>query len=366
MLAGGSVDLKAVADITGDEVDGSLIKVAGHSLRFTDLTADTDTDLLARGLVRINGTSQSGGNQNWHADDSIFFERLLAGGQALLDSMLTTQGTVLRADQGARVNAGWRNGVASDADILLGQATAPTLSLWAGNLIRVADANLGQATDLHGQDIELYGRHTGAGQLNLWVEGSCQALAQRFDTRLQAADIVSPRLHVVNSRIETTGSKIDLQDAVGVDQLALYSAQAVIIADNTTPTYRQDADVQLYELDKAFQLKQDGLTSTTSAYVLHRKSTHQVLVQNFSEQHAAAPGEGMLYQGVTASRYSEQNLSGAFTEKRIAGLRQPPSPVLPISSGWTPAWSAAPMETRMNLDMGASASANDGVEAWEL
>ncbi len=366
VLAGGSVDLKAVADITGDEVDGSLIKVAGHSLRFTDLTADTDTDLLARGLVRINGTSQSGGNQNWHADDSIFFERLLAGGQALLDSMLTTQGTVLRADQGARINAGWRNGVASDADILLGQATAPTLSLWAGNLIRVADANLGQATDLHGQDIELYGRHTGAGQLNLWVEGSCQALAQRFDTRLQAADIVSPRLHVVNSRIETTGSKIDLQDAVGVDQLALYSAQAVIIADNTTPTYRQDADVQLYELDKAFQLKQDGLTSTTSAYVLHRKSTHQVLVQNFSEQHAAAPGEGMLYQGVTASRYSEQNLSGAFTEKRIAGLRQPPSPVLPISSGWTPAWSAAPMETRMNLDMGASASANDGVEAWEL
>lgn len=366
VLAGGSVDLKAVTDITGDEVDGSLIKVDGHSLRFTDLTSDTDTEMLARGLIRINGTSQSGGSQSWHADDSIFFERLLAGGQALLDSMLSTQGTVLRADQGARVNAGWRNGLASNADILLGQATAPTLSLWAGNLIRVADASLGQSVDLHGQDIQLYGRHTGSGQLNLWVEGSGQALAKRFDTRLQAADIVSPRLHVVDSRIETTGSKIDLQDAVGVDQLALYSAQAVIIADNTTPAYRQDADVQLYELDKAFQLKQDALTSTTSAYVLHRKSTHQVLVQNFSEQHAAAPGEGMLYQGVSASRYSEQNLSVGMTEKRIAGVLQSLAPVLPISSSWTPSWSGAPMETRMNLDMGAAAPADDGVEAWEL
>ena len=366
VLADEQVQMAAGDDVTGELISASDIDISGHSLRLDELTSLTDIDLLARGLVHIAGTSQSGGNQNWHADESIFFERLLASGQALLDSMLDTQGSLLRADQGATVNAGWRNGVASDADILLGMAEAPTLSLWAGNLIRVADSGIGQSVDLHGQDIELYGRHTGAGQLNLWVEGSGEQLARRFDTRLVAADIVSPRLYAVDSRIETSGSKVELRDAMGVDHLELYSAQAVVIADDTTPTYRKDADVQLYELDKAFQLKQDGLTSTTSGYVLHRKFTHQVLVQNFSMGHAQNPGESMLYQGISAARYGEQNLSSGLTSQRIAGILMAVAPVLPAPSQWTPSWKQLPMDSRMNVDVGAEPRAEEGVAKWEL
>ena len=365
LLASGDARLTAGGDITGQRMDASNIEVYGHSLRFTDLTSGTDIDLLARGLVNIAGTSQSHGSQNWHVDESVFFNRLLADGQALLDSLLTTRGNVLRADQGAVVNAGWRNQVASNADVLLGEATAPTLSLWAGNLIRVADANLGQSVDLHGQDIELYGRHTGSGQLNMWVEGSGETLARRFSTQLSAADIVSPRLYAVDSIIRTDGSRIDLQDALGVDHLSLYTAEATIIADNLTPAYRADADVQLYELDKAFQFKQDALISTTSAYVLHRKSTHQVLVQNFSEAHAPL-ATGVFYQGISAARYGDQQLSAGFTAQRLASVLQSVvAPLLPRNN-WAPNLGQAPMDTRINIDLATQSSNNDEVAQWSL
>lgn len=363
----GKVLIEAAGDITTPLIRAAAgsIDVKGHSLRLGELTALGSTDLLARGLIQVSGTSSSGGDQQWRAEQSIGFDRLLAQGQVLLDSLLDTRGGVLQAGQQATVNAGWRNGVASDASIRLDQAQAPSLSLWSGNLIAVADAAIGQSVDLHGQDIALYGRHTGSGELNLWVTGSGQIAAQRLDTRLDAASIVSPHLYAVNSKVVTSARRFDLQDAAYVNLLDLQTAQARVLADNLSPAFQSDTDVQLYELDKAFALKQDAVTSTTNAYVVHRRTTHQVLVPNFSEAHAPVI-TGVMVQGVSAARYGEQQASGRPFSTLIDRLLRS-AIVVPPAGRWTPAqWSDMPADLRLNLNLNNLPQSENGVRQWDL
>ena len=365
LLAAGAAQLTAGSDITGSNTSAASIRAQGNSLRLNNLTAVGNTDLFARGLIQVADTSRSGGNQQWTAEQSIDFGHLLAQGQALLDSLLDTRGSVLQADRGAVLNAGWRSNVASNASIRLDQATAPTLSLWAGNLINVADAAIGQSVDLHGQDLAVYGRHTGAGQLDLWVTGSGQAAAQRFDARLDARDIVAPHFYAVDGKLVTTARRVDLQDAAYIDLLDLQTAQAHVVADNLTPQFQRDADVQLYELDKAFALKQEAVTSTTNAYVLHRRSTHQVLIPNFSEVHAPVV-TGVMVQGVSAARYGEQQASGRAFGGIIKQLLQSAT-VMPIPGQWTPPqWRSAPTDVQINLNLDSATRGNDGAKQWDL
>ncbi len=355
---------------------GHISATSGGVMKVNDLASSSYIDLLARGLIEVKGTSSSLGNQSWRStDDSIFFDRLVAGGQVLLDSLTDTRGRVLSADGDARINAGWRNGLASNASIVLKEATAPTLSLWSGNLIRVADANIGNSVDMHGADIELYGRHTGAGQLNLWVEGSGAVNAKRLVTELDAADIVSPRLHVVDSTITSSGAKVDLRDASGVDFLKLYTSAATVLMDNLTPLYQPTADVQLYELDKAFQLKQDAITSNTDAYVLHRKYTHLVLLTNFSETHAPTPAEtGVVTQRTTAASFSEGQMSHGLALQRLASILNTFKAGQAPAEGWKPNWSQMRMDTRMNMNdsqqpqysVVPGQDKTDGATKWDL
>ncbi len=375
----GDIVLNASGDINTPLItagNGHISATSGGVMKVNDLASSRFIDLLARGLIEVKGTSSSLENQTWRStDDSIFFDRLVAGGQVLLDSLTDTTGRELSADQGARVNAGWRNGVATNASIVLAKATAPTLSLWSGNLVRVADARIGNSVALHGADIELYGRHTGAGQLNLWVEGTGAANATRFVTELNAADIVSPRLHAVNSSITTTGQKIDLRDAAGVDFLKLYTAAATVLMDNLTPLYQPLADVQLYELDKAFQLKQDAITSTTDAYVLHRKYTHLVLLTNFSETHAATPSEtGVTTQRTTAASFSEGQMSQGLAAQRLASILNTFKAGKAPEQTWQPNWNQMRMDSRMNMNdsqqpqysVVPGQETTDGATKWDL
>ncbi|AKC87321.1 leukotoxin LktA family filamentous adhesin [Pseudoxanthomonas suwonensis] len=340
LLASGDVDVAALQADAGD------IAVDGRSLSIGSLLASGDIDLLGRGFIHV-GSSRSGGSQDWRADGDIAFDELLAGAQAYLDSLLDTRGRLLSAAGGAVVNAGWRNGQASEATVWFDQVFAPTLSVHSGNRIHVGDANLGQAADLHGRDIELYGRHTGSGSLNLWVEGIDSPAADRFDAVIDAGAILLPRLFAVDATLRTTADLVVIEDAQHVDYLRLHTANANVLMDNTTPLHQPGADVQLYELDKAFQLRQEGLVSTTNAYVVHRRYTHQVLVPNFHAPHLDTPLE---FQRSSGAGYSEQHLSAAFTEQRLGGLESLLFLGGEAPEGWELSWGATPAGERMHLD----------------
>ncbi|WP_337058700.1 hypothetical protein, partial [Pseudomonas sp. USHLN015] len=361
----GDIILAAAGDVEVAEVESrnGRIQAEGASLLLGDLAAARSVDLLSRGLIRV-ATSRSGGAQRWSAEEGIFFERLLAKGQALLDGMLDIRGTQLVAEQGAVLRAGVREGSVVASSIRLERAEAPTLSLWAGDLVRVADAGIGQRLDLHARDSQLYGRHTGSGQLDLWAEGSRDGrVADRLALRLEAADIVAPRLQVADARIDTTAARVDLRDARGVERLELLTPLARVRMDNASPSYMADADIQLYELDKAFSLKQDSLLSSTNAYVLHRKLTHQVVVPNFSASHE---GEGVPYEGITAARYAEQHLSSGLTLARLASLLEAARLRGAVVTAWAPSWSQVPLDTRINIDVADERLEGNEVAHWAL
>ena len=352
--AGGNMDVPTITAANG------VIRANGHDLRLGQLMSSQVIELLATGGIRV-GSSQSLGDQNWQAEEDIQFDQLLTQGQALLDSLLDTRGGVLRADQGAALNAGWRNGVAGNGSIVLDQAQAPWLTLWAGKGISLADARIDQWADLHGQDIVFHGRHTGPGSFNLRIAGSGQQFADRLMSEFDAAHIVVSQFHVSDSQLSMTGDQLDIQDAQGVDRMSLQTGQAVIRMDNGSPAYQSDADIQLYELDRAFSFQQNGVTSTTNAYVLHRVSTHLVLVPNYMEEHEA-PG-GIEYQDMTGARYAEQLLSTGFSLTRLgsllnaAALRRAPDD-LPLFRY------PARADQRMNLDLPEQPATSDEVRQW--
>src|SRR5690606_28344120 len=260
--AGGNMDVTTITAANG------VIRANGHDLRLGKLMSSQVIELLATGGIRV-GSSQSLEDQNWQAEEDIQFDQLLTHGQALVDSLLDIHASDLRADQRAALNAGWRNGVAGNGSIVLDQAQAPWLTLWAGKGISLADARIDQWADLHGQDIVFHGRHTGPGSFNLRIAGSGQQFADRLMSEFDAAHIVVSQFHVSDSQLSMTGDQLDIQDAQGVDRMSLQTGQAVIRMDNGSPAYQSNADIQLYELDRAFSFQQNGVTSTTNAYVLH-------------------------------------------------------------------------------------------------
>lgn len=360
----GDVLLSAAGDVSMPSIfaGNGLITVAGQDLSLNQLNASHDIDLLASGAIRV-ATSQSGGNQSWFADEDIGFTRLLAAGQVLLDSILDTRGSQLSADQQVTVNAGWRNQVAGQGSIFIDQLQAPGMSLWAGQLIRVAEAGIGQRADLHARDIELYGSHTGGGQLNLDITGSGENIADRLVLKLQAGQVQVADFHVSDSQLQMSGGMLGIEDAKGVDRMRLQTSQAVILMNNASPAYLGGADVQLYEQDKAFSFSQNQLTSTTNSYVLHRAFTHQVLVPNFMEDHEGA--SGIQYQGMTAARYGEQFLSNGFTQARLASLLSGAALRVPVG-GWVNSWQLQPVELRINLDLPEQSSTSEEVSKWEI
>ncbi|MBO9717199.1 MAG: hypothetical protein J7507_10405, partial [Pseudoxanthomonas sp.] len=340
LVAAGDVDVAAI------QADAGSIAVDGGSLSIGALVASADIDLLGRGFIHV-GSSHSGGAQAWRAGTGdIAFDELLAGTQAFLDSLLDTRGRRLSAGSDAVVNAGWRDGVASEATVWFDQLSATTLDIHSGNVIHVGDASLGESAALHGRDIALYGRHTGNGSLNLWVEGIDSPAADRLDAVIDAGAILVPRLFVVDGTLRTTADLVVIEDAQNVDHLRLHTANANVLMDNTTPLYLAGADVQLYELDKAFSLRQAGLVSTTNAYVVHRRYTHQVLVPNFQASHVDTLLE---FQRNSGARYSEQHLSDGFTDQRLGDLASELFYGGEAPEGWELTWGAMPAEARMQL-----------------
>ncbi|UAW97349.1 leukotoxin LktA family filamentous adhesin [Halopseudomonas nanhaiensis] len=316
----GDVLLNATGNISSGLVraaDGKVV-ADGNNLSFGSINSAETVDLLALGAIRV-GNSVSQGDQQWTAGAGIGFDSLLTQGQALLDSLLDTRGGSIQAARGIVANAGWRNGVATPASLVLQQTVAPTLSLFSGNLIKVMDAQVGESADLHAQHIELVGKHTGAGQLDLTVTGlNNNGLAgETFRAGLDARKIVVSLLDTAFTEFDTTASQVDFVDARNVDVLLLTTPQAVVSVDNVSPAHRLTADVQVHEMDKKFWLKQNGIESYTDGYVLHRNATHLVRVPNFAEGHVDG---GVDYQAITSADHADILLSRQNVRLRLGHL----------------------------------------------
>ncbi|HCC60777.1 MAG TPA: hypothetical protein DEQ55_02595, partial [Pseudomonas sp.] len=79
----------------------------------------------------------------------------------------------------------------------------------------------------------------------------------------------------------------------------------------------------------------------------------------------AQVGSGVVFQGMSAARYSEQQLSGGLTKRRTASVPRMIMPVLPPETSWLPNPAARP-EMRMNLDLSQPSAPQNEVDQWEL
>ena len=365
-LLAGDVLLNATGDITSGSIDAAAgrVNVNGDNLSVGSISSSETVDLLALGAIRV-GSSVSTGNQRWRAGADIGFDSLLTQGQALLDSLLDTRGGTVQADQGLTASAGWRSGVASPASLTLQRAIAPTMSLFSGHSIQIMDARIGESADLRAQHVELFGAHTGNGQLNLSITGlNNAALAgETFRARLDAGYVVTSLLDMAHTDFETTALRADFVDARNVHYLRLTTPQAVVTVDNVSPAHRPDADVQLYEMDQQLWLKQSGVESYTDAYVLHRNATHQVRVPNFVEGHVDG---GIDYQAITSADHADIMLSRQNVRLRLGHLmNQMAGYVAPL--GAVSNRDADAMAQPLNIDWQAYDQAAEGEQQlWEI
>ncbi|MCL5041125.1 MAG: leukotoxin LktA family filamentous adhesin [Gammaproteobacteria bacterium] len=325
LRAGGSINLQAGSLFSSTQTQaGGLIDAQSNGMSLGNMQAGDTIDLRSGAHIHLAGTADSQGDQNWLAEEDIRFGQLLTRGQAVLDSLLDTEGQRIVAEHGIQGRAGWRGGVATPAQLTLEQAVTPTLQLWSGALIRVGQADqggarIGEWAELAAQQVYLYGDHTGTDALRLRVNGlnNNAAAGDRFHTILDAREVHTEWLDMVSTDFLTTALLADFEAIERADWFNLQTPQARVIADNLSPQFRSEANVQLYELDKAFWLRQTGRTSYTNAYVLHRNFTHQILVPNFAEGHQDS---NVDYQTITSSDHATIMSSGRNALLRLGEL----------------------------------------------
>ncbi|TVP87776.1 MAG: hypothetical protein EA348_12315, partial [Pseudomonadaceae bacterium] len=325
LRAGGLIRLQAGGLFSSVQTEaGSTVDVQSHGMTLGNMRAGDTIDLRSSAHIHLSGIADSGGSQSWLAEEDIRFNQLLTRGQAVLDSLLDTEGQRIVAEQGLQGRAGWRGGVATPANLTFEQAVTPTLQLWSGELIRVGQpeqggASIGDWAELSAQQVYIYGNYTGNDALRLRVNGlnNSGAAGDRLDTIIDARRVRTEWLDMVSTDFLTTALLADFDAIERADWFNLQTPQARIVADNLSPAYRGEANVQLYELDKAFWLSQSQRTSYTNAYVLHRNFTHQILVPNFVEGHQ----DGSIdYQTITSSDHATIMSSGRNALLRLGEL----------------------------------------------
>ncbi len=320
--AGRSIDIDSHIEAGRDIImrSGGSIRLAGAKAgRDAFFTADGDIDILeavkvGRDLVLdstgdINaGTYLSAGEDlQVQAIGTLRAQSLYAGASmdVITGGSLHLQEAL--AGTSAAIRVGTVDGVTFDpaSSMAIGRLAGTDILLRSGNSVAIDQVRSSSGLEITSQQITIgQGENSGNAPLYFRVRGTQKAEADRVSASFDTAALVSEWLHAADTRLAISGERVMLKDVRFAELLDLTTAKARMIADNLSPAFRGEANVQLHELDKAFWLNQEGVNTYTNAYVVHRDAEHFVEVVNFSEEHDR---DGTIdYESTSAERYTDR------------------------------------------------------------
>ncbi|HKK14553.1 MAG TPA: hypothetical protein VKA14_07825, partial [Gammaproteobacteria bacterium] len=367
--AGQDVDLKAGTSLTGNQLTatggdvnavagtdldikhvragGSGSLTAGAGMQFDSVSAGQDADLKAGTSLTGNQLTATGGDVNAVAGTDLDIHHVRAGGSGSLtagaamhfDTIAVGKDLALKA-AGSMNFGGLNVGDGLSMDSTNGSITGTRLSadhasLSALHRIDVQSANVARRLNLAADDgVNVNATQAGnapasvggagpASPLVMTVTGYRNGVARKVQLSVDApAGLDLQRLAGANTVLQTSARRVDMKQADVPETLRLITPVTELLVDNTTPRL-SNVDVQLTEPDHGFRLLQNGIRTTTTAYVMHYARGYEVEVPNFDQPHRAlAP----MYRGESAVRYTFRGMSldlASGTRRRFE--RQSPS-----------------------------------------
>ncbi|MBX3530644.1 MAG: leukotoxin LktA family filamentous adhesin [Rhizobiaceae bacterium] len=316
LAAGGDLSISAGLgmDLNRVVAGGALSTAAAGDLRIDTATAGAGANLTSAGAT-ISIGSLSGADVTLAAAVGVSADSLRSGGAMRVEAPVVRIG-------GAQAGGNLALSAASliDADALsantidlttgsagsvrLGRAEAVRLAIVSGARIEASELALRDGATLAAAEIVLPSvKHTGTGTaLALDVTGRDGAEATRFETFLSTPfGVTFGDYRVADANIGTNGTVVSILRGFASGTMTLRTALRSILMNNRAATPVPGFDVQLYQPKFAFKLMQDGMTTTTDAFIVNFGEGSEVFFEM----------NGMVFAGMSMVREFEKALQGA-------------------------------------------------------
>jgi filamentous hemagglutinin family protein len=302
------------ANLTRAAAGGDFSATAGSDLRIGTATAGGSASASST-AGSLDLGSLSGEAVTLAAAVQVSAGTLLSGGAMKIDAPVVRigearSGTGLTVGATSLIDASSLNGDAIDlttgsaGSVRLGRAEAVRLAIVSGARIEASELALRDSAALAADEIILPSvMHTGTGApLALDITGRDGAEARRFETFLTTPfGVAFGDYKVADANIGTSGTLVSIARGFASGTLTLRTALRSIFMNNRAATPVPGFDVQLFQPKFAFKLVQDGMKTTSDAFIVNFGEGSEVFFEM----------NGMVFAGMSMVREFEKAMQGA-------------------------------------------------------
>jgi hypothetical protein len=288
---------------------------ATGALRATNSAAGRNASLASTAGLLDVGSLRAGGTASLAAAVQISGGTLRSGGAMRISAPTVTvndarSDTAMTVDAVSLIDAGLLGAqdialaTGGAGSVRLGRAEAVTIAIVSGAHIDAAALAVRDRLQLAAGEMKVGSlAHTGsAGPLLVDVTGPSGTEATRFDATLVAPfGAAFGDYRVADAEIATTGTLVTFDRGFSTGTLTLRTAARNIFLNNRAATPVAGFDVQLFQPTFAFRLRQDGMSTTTDAFIVNFGEGSEVFFER----------NGTLFAGMSMVREFEKAMQVA-------------------------------------------------------
>jgi filamentous hemagglutinin family protein len=298
LTAGRDVSVTASGDLRATSVaagrNANLASTAG-SLDVGSLSGGGSVSLVA--AVQVSGATLRSGGAMRIVGPVVTVADARAGGAMAIDAVSLIDAGLLGAQDMALTTSG-------AGSVRLGRAEAVTLAIVSGARIDADTLSVRDRVQLAADAMKVDTlAHTGsAAPLLIDVTGRGGTEATRFDTTLVAPfGAAFGDYRVADAEVATTGTLVTFDRGFSTGTLTLRTAARNVFMNNRAATPVAGFDVQLFQPTFAFKLRQDGMSTTTDAFIVNFGEGSEVFFEL----------NGTVFAGMSMVREFEKAMQGA-------------------------------------------------------
>ena len=252
VVSGGTQTLRAANDLVFTQL--TTTGIAGDA---GDVNLTSDQGAVRGGSISANGNVNETGN-------GLFFDAIGAGANVTLISLGSIQGQLVNAAGSLLVTA-----TGPGASVQIANMSASQTTLQSQGLLSFANMNVGSSANLGADQIVGNITHAGTTPLSLNITGWQGGVATLVMLNIDPlAALNFGTLWAVDATVVTDAPIVTIANGFVPGSMTLTMAEKTLFLNDRTSLPTSGSNVQMFTLQDAFTLVQDGTATWTNAYVV--------------------------------------------------------------------------------------------------
>ena len=252
VVSGGTQTLRAANDLVFTQL--TTTGIAGDA---GDVNLTSDQGAVRGGSISANGSVNETGN-------GLFFDAIGAGANVTLISLGSIQGQLVNAAGSLLVTA-----TGPGASVQIANMSASQTTLQSQGLLSFANMNVGSSANLGADQIVGNITHAGTTPLALNITGWQGGVATLVMLNIDPlAALNFGTLWAVDATVVTDAPIVTIANGFVPGSMTLTMAEKTLFLNDRTSLPTSGSNVQMFTLQDAFTLVQDGTATWTNAYVV--------------------------------------------------------------------------------------------------